>query len=144
MKEHSRVEALLEFVNSNPVILDSFDRDNSVYLTKGDDRYLSLTGGFLKDETLELKNAAQKIISSGKAKGVIMGHTHEPVNPTGELNYVNIGSWTRYYQDTAQKTVRRSWSLLKNSSYEHFPYELAYAQVSTSGYAKLTREKFRP
>jgi len=144
VKERSRIDALLEFINSKPGILDSFDRNNSVYLAKGDTRYLSLTGGFLKDETLELKNAAQKIISSGKATGVIMGHTHESVDPTGDLNYVNIGSWTRYYRDTAERTVHRSWSLLKNSSYEHFPFELAYAQVSTSGHGNLTREKFRP
>jgi UDP-2,3-diacylglucosamine pyrophosphatase LpxH len=143
LKDDSRVEALLEFLGNNLSILDALEYDDAGYLSKGDCNYLTLSSGFIKDETLELESAARAIIRDNRASAVIMGHTHESVNPTTELNYLNIGCWTRYYREGTGKEVKRSWSLLKESSYEHFPYELAYAQVLPSK-SELTREIFRP
>ena len=69
-----------------------------------------------------------KIIANVLATGVVMGHTHEPVDVEPGLNYVNTGSWIRYFRQAANDK-RSSWALLKKSAYASFPYELAYAEI---------------
>jgi hypothetical protein len=71
-----------------------------------------------------------------------MGHTHEPVNLNPALNYVNTGSWIRYFRQT-DNNKRSSWSLLKKSSYDNFAYELAYAEMGSGTGGKLVRTIFR-
>jgi hypothetical protein len=69
----------------------------------------------------------------------IMGHTHEPVS--GE-HYINTGCWTRYYRFGGDQNMR-SWDVLKEDSYQLFPYELRYAEIMAGGVpaAKLFREQ---
>jgi hypothetical protein len=63
-----------------------------------------------------------------------MGHTHERVeNP----KYINIGSWTRYYQFADDEKLK-PWSLLKSQSYEYFPYQLNYVEIA-SGRSEAAR-----
>jgi hypothetical protein len=70
---------LLDFLRDNPEILDGLERDNSGLLSSGRKGYLTLSGGFMADETQLLKEAALEIIRDRLATGVIMGHTHEPI-----------------------------------------------------------------
>jgi hypothetical protein len=122
---------LLDFLCQSPEVLDEVRTADSGLLSSGAAGYVTLGGGFMQDETAELKTAARKIIGGGLATSVIMAHTHEPVDPDATLNYVNTGSWTRYFRESSGQKRARSWDLLKKSSYDYFPYELAYADLLT-------------
>jgi len=143
LRDEARVEKLLDFMCLNSEVLDEVRADDSGLLSAGVAGYLTLGGGFMQNETAALKAAARKIIDDGLATAVIMGHTHEPVETDAGLNYVNIGSWTRYYREGADLNRTRSWNMLKKSSYEHFPFELAYAEVLAETGSTLTRRVFR-
>ena len=142
-RDEKNAEKVLNFLSEHPGILAEVETDQSGLLSPGDRGYLSLGGGFLADETGELKRAARKIIGKGLADAVVMGHTHEPVNSNSDLNYVNTGSWIRYFKETAGNK-RFAWSMLKKTGYPNFPYELAYAEFGESTGNKLVRRIFRP
>ena len=142
-QDEANAEALLDFLIDHPDMLAEVETDQSGLLSPGDEGYLTLGGGFLADETRALKRAARSIIEGGQADAVIMGHTHEPVNANSDLNYVNVGSWIRYFKEVPGNE-RSSWSMLKKSGYPHFPYELAYAEIGEQTNGKLMRRIFRP
>jgi UDP-2,3-diacylglucosamine pyrophosphatase LpxH len=145
LKDNSRAETILDFLSMHPELLDGLDDDDSSYMSTADERYMTLARGFFVNETLELKKAATKILSRDDVSAVIMGHTHEPVSASSELAYVNIGCWTRYFQLALEDPVVTSWSLLKKSAYEYFPYEFGYAQAIMDGpNIRLTREIHKP
>ena len=56
------------------------------------DGTLTLGKGFLADETKCLKDEAKAILARGDATDVVMGHTHERVDGSTDLRYVNPGS----------------------------------------------------
>lgn len=142
-QDEDNAEELLDFLSKHPDALTEVETDDSGLLSPGDDGYLTLGGGFLADETGELKRAAREIINGGLATAVVMGHTHEGVGTNSALNYVNTGSWIRYFEEVAGN-ARPAWSILKNSEFAHFPYELAYAEIGDSTGGKLVRKIFRP
>jgi hypothetical protein len=142
-QDEENVEKLLNFLSEHPDVLAEVETDQSGLLSPGDEGYLTLGGGFLADETRELKRAARKIIDGGLTNAVVMGHTHEPVNTNSDLNYVNTGTWIRYFKEVAGNQ-RSSWSMLTKSGYPNFPYELAYAEIGDSTGGKLVRRIFRP
>lgn len=142
-RDEKNSEKVLNFLSEHPGILAEVETDQSGLLSPGDKGYLTLGGGFLADETGELKKAARKIIGDGLADAVVMGHTHEPVNTNSALNYVNTGTWIRYFKETAGNK-RPAWSMLKKSGYPNFPYELAYAEIGESTRDQLVRRIFRP
>jgi UDP-2,3-diacylglucosamine pyrophosphatase LpxH len=134
LRSDQRVQSLMDFLCLDPDLLSevSDKRDN-----------LGLFRGFRAGatETADLKNAARSIIRRGCATAVVMGHTHEPVAQAG-LNYVNIGSWTRYLDATHGGRREPSWDLLEKSAFENFPYELAYAELTDGSPGQLTRRIF--
>jgi UDP-2,3-diacylglucosamine pyrophosphatase LpxH len=145
LMDQARSASLLDFLSLDPDLLSGLDdADRGLMSLAGDDGYLSLRDGYRADETAALKRAAREIIGKGLASAVVMGHTHEPVTPEADLNYVNIGSWTRYLDETRGGTQQRTWDLLQKSSYAHFPYELAYAEVTSAAPARLARRIYRP
>lgn len=143
LQDDERSESLLDFLCLNPETLEDVQTDDEGLLSAGTPGYLTLGGGFIQDETAELKAAATTIVTNGLAKAVIMGHTHEPVDARAELNYVNTGSWTRYFRESADKSAW-SWDLLKKSAFDRFPYELAYAVVTAEPGNPLSRQIFLP
>jgi UDP-2,3-diacylglucosamine pyrophosphatase LpxH len=140
----NNIEMLLDFLIENPAFIDDIEPSDSGMLSAGHKGYMTLGSSYLTDETAELRRAASRIIALQLASGVVMGHTHEAVNATEALAYVNTGSWTRYYVEKPGERVRTSWNLLKGSNYEHFPYELAYAELRGGPQEKLRRKVFRP
>jgi UDP-2,3-diacylglucosamine pyrophosphatase LpxH len=142
-QDDANVEKLLNFLSEHPNALEEVESDKAGLLSPGDKGYLTLGGGFIADETRELKKAARQIIADGLATDVVMGHTHEPVDLNPALNYVNTGSWIRYFREAADNE-RSSWAMLKKSAYANFPYELAYAEMGSGTGGKLVRKIFRP
>lgn len=126
-----RARDLMEFLGEHAELLDGLDQQDEGYLSiSGDEGTLSLARGFKIDESRELMVGAKKILSTGEATLVIMGHTHEPLDRPADLSYINTGSWTRYYQRTDSDQLR-SWSVLKAGENNQFPYSLKYAEVSS-------------
>jgi UDP-2,3-diacylglucosamine pyrophosphatase LpxH len=142
-QDKENAEELLNFLSMHPDILAEVENDQSGLLSPGDAGYLTLGGGFIADETGELKRAARRIISDGLANAVVMGHTHEPVNPNSDLNYVNTGTWIRYFKEV-EGNRRPAWSMLEKSAYANFPFELAYAEIDDRKGGTLVRRIFRP
>lgn len=143
VSDEIRLMALLDFL-SEIELYDVFQDEPPGYLSAGAAGYLTLGGGYLADETAALKGAARNIIRAGKATTVVMGHTHEPVLPDPDLNYVNVGCWTRYLKGAAEQAKQWSWQLLKADAYQSFPFELAYAEVLQEDPTVVTRRVFRP
>jgi UDP-2,3-diacylglucosamine pyrophosphatase LpxH len=112
-------EKLLDFLVSHPDLCEALARG------RGDE--LALGKGFTVDETKVLKGAARRRLTEKGVKAVVMGHTHEVVRP-GELPYFNTGCWTRYYRFRDDQPIR-SWKLLRDPSYELFPYQLNYLEI---------------
>lgn len=139
--DNANPSRLLDFLSAHPVILESIFESGQGYLSAGDAGYMTLGKGFNADETESLKKEARGIVKSGAARFVVMGHTHEAVEPVPSLSYVNTGCWTRYLRKSAEKSVSGSWALLRKSAFDNFPFELAYAQLDGEC---LTREVFRP
>jgi hypothetical protein len=105
---------------------DQLSRDGS------DDSYLSLMKGFRLNEKALLRDGALEILNPKNKKGVqavVMGHTHEPDEKPGGVNYYNTGSWTRYYRFDEVADHTSSWSILSNRSYASFPFALNYVVI---------------
>jgi UDP-2,3-diacylglucosamine pyrophosphatase LpxH len=136
LRNNHRVESLMDFLCLDPDLLgEASDEGNNLSLYRG------YRAG--ANETADLKKAAREIIDQGRATAVVMGHTHEPVTTAPDLNYVNIGSWTRYLDESRGGRQESSWDLLKKSAFENFPYELAYAELTDGSPDQLTRRIFR-
>jgi UDP-2,3-diacylglucosamine pyrophosphatase LpxH len=143
VSDDARAEALLDFMCLDPGVLDGIPANDRGYLSQPGTGYLTLGSAFLQDETKALKTAACAIVARGDATSVVMGHTHEPVEATAELNYVNTGSWTRYYREEKGARKGASWKLLKRSALEHFPFEGAYALIREESGSQVVRQVFR-
>jgi len=121
------VGLLAEFLAEHPqLVSDLGEKDPS--LLGDQEGTLGLKEAYNVNETEDLYQGAVEA-ALGEINTVIMGHTHEPFERRGHgLAYFNTGSWTRYYrfQDN-EKT--RPWHILKQKSYENFPYSLRYALV---------------
>jgi UDP-2,3-diacylglucosamine pyrophosphatase LpxH len=90
---------------------------------------LKLKAGFTANETEDLFAGAERVAAAHlDVTAVVMGHTHEPVDRPGRFYYFNTGSWTRYYRFT-QDEKTAPWKLLRERSYERFPYRLLYVVV---------------
>jgi UDP-2,3-diacylglucosamine pyrophosphatase LpxH len=121
-------EALLEHLSSHLELTELLNNEDQ-------GQTLELGQGFATNETNQLVEGAKSIVNAevNRCSTVIMGHTHEAVITD---NYLNTGSWTRYYRDNGQPM--HPWSILKSRSYEHFPYQLNYALIQRdSGKAVL-------
>lgn len=134
----ANAETLMTFLSKHPDLLQRFDKAKKPVLgsTPGT---LSLGKGFFVDETQKLAEAALRILNRDGVEYAIMGHTHEPV--TGK-HYINTGCWTRYYRFGGDQNMR-SWDVLKEDSYQLFPYELRYAEIKVgeAPEAKIFLEK---
>ena len=142
--DEGRLIALLDFFCAETDLQDVFRDEPPGYLSTGAAGYLTLGGGYLANETAVLKAAARNIIGAGLATTVVMGHTHEPVLPDADLNYTNVGCWTRYLRGDAEQAKQWSWQLLKADTYRNFPFELAYGEISQKDPTLATRRVFRP
>jgi UDP-2,3-diacylglucosamine pyrophosphatase LpxH len=134
LDDPKQTELLLEFLADRPDLLQGLDPDDGGYLSNsGEDGTLSLARGFLVDESRELIEGARGILARNTdTKLVIMGHTHEALNRPANLAYMNTGSWTRYFQQSASEKLR-PWSLLKKGSEKHFPFAPKYAEITSAG-----------
>ena len=134
----ANAELLMTFLSQHPDLLKPFEKvkRSTLGATSGT---LSLGTAFFVDETQKLAEAALKVLNRDGVEYAIMGHTHTPVS--GQ-HYINTGCWTRYYQFGGDQNMS-SWDVLKEDSYQLFPYELRYAEIMAGGVpaAKLFREK---
>lgn len=121
-------EQLRTFLAQRPELLEGIgEQDPS--LLGGTEGTLTLRAGFKANETEDLFAAAEKVFATHPGvTTVAMGHTHEPIDRSGAFRYFNTGCWTRYYQFT-QDEKTKPWKLLRDRSYEHFPYRLLYVLV---------------
>jgi UDP-2,3-diacylglucosamine pyrophosphatase LpxH len=141
--DEGRLTTLLDFLCTKSALLNAFEDEPPGLLSAAAAGYLTLGGGYLADETAALKTAARDLIRRACATTVVMGHTHEPVLPDADLNYVNVGCWTRYLRGAAEQRKQWSWRLLKSDMYENFPFELAYAEVPQKDPTAVARRLFR-
>lgn len=102
---------------------------------------LALGASFFGDETEDLRVGARSAAANQGIRAVVMGHTHESVADAAEYSYLNTGSWTRYYVFEKQEKTQ-PWQVLKEGSYERFPYRLRYAFVRAGG-DSVTLETWR-
>lgn len=134
----ANAERLMTFLSQNTDLLQHLEKAERSLLgsTKGT---LSLGKGFFVDETQKLAEAALRVLNRDGVEYAIMGHTHEPV--TGP-HYINTGCWTRYYRFGGDQNMS-SWDVLKEDSYQLFPYELRYAEIlaGDAPQAKIFLEK---
>jgi UDP-2,3-diacylglucosamine pyrophosphatase LpxH len=132
VSDEGQADALLVFLAENLDLLDRFEEvDDDSYLSFDEEggQYLALYDAYEFDETQALMEVAHKILKKDDGVGVVvMGHTHERVDPTHEFPYVNPGSWTRYYIFGDDERVNAG-RLLKTRAYEVFPYQLNYVEI---------------
>ncbi len=135
-----RARQLVEFVASRPELLDGLEAaDDGLLDFDGREGMLTLRRGFSVDESRQLAEGAEEILEDPSVEVVIMGHTHERQDRPDGRAYLNTGSWTRYYK---QREGRNSWAVLRDGSYEDFPYQLLYAAVDTRHPSKAKLELF--
>jgi len=134
----ANAENLLTFLSQNMDLLQRLDRPARPVLGAVPGT-LSLGKGFFVDESLKLAEAALRLLNRDGVRYAIMGHTHEPI--TSE-HYINTGCWTRYYRFGGDQNMR-SWDVLREDSYQDFPYELRYAEIMAGDapQVRLFREK---
>ena len=123
---------LLNFLAEHPELADGLadqPESNSLLSLDGGAGELTLTKGFVVDETRELKRVARNILVADRTvEAVVMGHTHEVVDFSERLAYANTGCWIRYYQfGDGEMSLR--WPLLRDPTYELFPYWLLYVDA---------------
>ena len=117
LRDPGRLASLLDFLSEDVELLSGLDPDRGLMsLARG----AGLRHRRKRNQTLS-KKAARQIIDQGCATAVVMGHTHEPVLAAADLNYVNIGSWTRYLDETRTGAKQPSWALLERSAYANSP-----------------------
>jgi UDP-2,3-diacylglucosamine pyrophosphatase LpxH len=122
---------LADFVAEHPDTLDALGDIDP-------DGVMELARGFQADETDDLRQAAERVLDSGAAHFVTMGHTHERVD--GD-RYFNTGSWTRYYQYEPQAPLQ-PWSMLRPEAQATFPYWLSYVQSEAGSIPTVTMPTF--
>lgn len=138
------LERLAAFLLEHLEVVEDFGEKDTALLGASSGT-LTLRDGYDANETEALYEAAASIASREKVTTIVMGHTHEPVERTAAFAYINTGSWTRYlrYSD-ADRT--HPWRVLREKSYERFPYRLMYAMVPPGGSAatvEVWRERLK-
>ena len=121
---------LVEFLAAHPELLAEVGEKDPALLGNNPGT-LTLKQGFNANETEDLYAGAMRI-ASDVITTVVMGHTHEVVERLKPFTYFNTGSWTRYYR-FAKKEQTAPWRLLRQQSYERFPYQLRYVAVPPDG-----------
>jgi UDP-2,3-diacylglucosamine pyrophosphatase LpxH len=134
-----RAEALMTFLSQNLDLISVKGGDASVLGTS--QGTLGLYRGFRLDESELLAEKAAEILKHHEVRAVVMGHTHEVVCGP-DLAYVNSGCWTRYLDFRKTKHIR-SWSVLRENSYELFPFELNYVEVDPKDSQYVRKLTFR-
>lgn len=133
--------ALMSLLSEDTDLVDGLGvRRRSLLGAGGTGGTLSMAAGFNVDETLELKKAARKTLDGNEGVGaVVMGHTHQVVN---DPRYVNTGSWTRYFTFAGGESSR-AWDILRENSYEIFPYQLNYVEILPGSPETVQRRIYR-
>jgi hypothetical protein len=128
LQRFDELERLLDFLALHPDIVQGMGEQDPALLGTGPGT-LTLKAGFSANETEDLYAGAERVSAREGVTTVIMGHTHEPVERMQKFTYFNTGSWTRYYRfEDKERTA--PWRLLRERSYESFPYRLRYVLVS--------------
>lgn len=127
------LERLVVFLLEHPDVVEGIGENDSALLGAFPGT-LSLKNGYNVNETEVLYESAAAIANRERVTTIIMGHTHEPIERRAAFAYLNTGSWTRYlrYSD-GERT--HPWRVLREKSYERFPYQLRYAVVPPAGSA---------
>jgi UDP-2,3-diacylglucosamine pyrophosphatase LpxH len=134
---------LVEFLANHPELVAGVGEKDPALLGSNPGT-LTLKKGFNADETEDLYAGATRLARE-PITTVVMGHTHEGVERLKPFTYFNTGSWTRYYR-FAKKEPTAPWRLLRERSYERFPYQLRYVSVTpagTSATIETWRERFK-
>jgi len=138
------LERLAAFLLEHPEAVEDFGEKDPALLGASSGT-LTLRDGYNANETESLYDAATSIANREKVTTIVMGHTHEPVERTAGFVYINTGSWTRYFRySDADRT--HPWRVLREKSYERFPYRLMYAMVPPGGSAatvEVWRERLK-
>lgn len=130
-------EKVAEFLGDHLDLVERLgETDASLFAAPG--TTLTLAAGFTGNETQDLKDGAAQVAAREGATTVVMGHTHESVEQANGFAYFNTGSWTRYYVFGDDERTA-PWRVLREGSYERFPYRLRYAFVRP-GAASATLE----
>ncbi len=125
----NELERLINFLADHPQITSNLGQKDPALLGENAGT-LTLTESYDANETQDLYIGAIDAAIAG-VNTVAMGHTHEPVERLRGFSYFNTGSWTRYYRFSDTEPTR-PWAVLRNHSYEDFPYSLQYVLVRPS------------
>lgn len=129
VEDTEKAERFAEFLSEHIEIIPDIQKDNSYLGINEEKGLLALKQGFIKNETEELIFAAKSQIKNNKTNSVIMGHTHESQNMPHGIKYLNTGCWTRFFDFSKNEKIQNR-SFLSSYSYETFPYQLNYAEIS--------------
>jgi hypothetical protein len=145
LERPEEAEKIVDFLGTHLDLVAGLGESDSALLGSSPGT-LALGASFWGDETRDLQMGARHVAAREGVTTVIMGHTHEPVEDVDGYTYFNTGSWTRYYvfEDT-EKTA--PWRILREGSYERFPYRLRYALVepgATTATLATWRERSKP
>jgi hypothetical protein len=122
----AELERLIDFLADHPELISNLGQKDPALLGSHDGT-LTLTKSYDANETQDLYIGAIDAAIGG-VKTVVMGHTHQPVKRLKGFSYFNTGSWTRYYRFSDNEPTR-PWAVLKDHSYDDFPYSLQYVLV---------------
>jgi hypothetical protein len=117
---------LIEFLAANADLIAGLGEKDPALLGSNPGT-LTLRKGFNANETDDLYAGAMRV-ARHPITTVVMGHTHEGLERWGAFTYYNTGSWTRYHR-FAKNEPTAPWRLLREQSYERFPYQLRYVMV---------------
>jgi UDP-2,3-diacylglucosamine pyrophosphatase LpxH len=128
LERFDELERLLDFLALHSDIVQGVGEQDPALLGTGPGT-LTLKAGFSANETEDLYAGAERVSAREGVTTVVMGHTHESVERMQKFTYFNTGSWTRYYR-FEDKEGTAPWRLLRERSYESFPYRLRFVLVS--------------
>jgi predicted phosphodiesterase len=77
-----------------------------------------------------LTKHAKDLICAGKARYVIMGHTHEVIEDH-KTGYYNPGCLTRRFSLGYSEKIAK-WDYLKKEQLNKFPFNLQYVEIDSS------------
>ncbi|HVR58100.1 MAG TPA: hypothetical protein VMT72_14890 [Pseudolabrys sp.] len=126
LDRNDELARLVDFLADNSDLVEKLGEKNAALLGEQEGT-LTLKRGFTANETEDLYRGARRV-ASGEITTVVMGHTHEAMERTNSFTYFNTGSWTRYYR-FAKHEPTAAWNMLRERSYERFPFHLRYVVV---------------
>lgn len=141
LKNETQADACMDFLVERPEIIEEFEGPQSMLSVGGQAGTLTLTKGFLEDESKLLIDAAKEALRDDNIKVVVMGHTHVTKDRPMNHNYFNSGCWIRYF--LFEPTERMPpWSMLKAGAEARFPYELNYVVIPSENPSAARLETF--